>query len=359
MIAKKKLIYGIQQIGLGTDNAQGTFEWYSKHLGSSVVVFEDENEATFMAPYMGGETHKKSAILAMNKLGGSGYEFWQYLDRKPQKPEKRIVLGDFGINLATVKSANIEKSHSKLSKLQVNILSDIELEPDGKQSFYIEDLNQNIIKIKECDSWYAHNGQDTGGPFGCVIGVSNMRESLRFYTDILEYDRVIFDETGVFQDLQHLNGGTQKYRRVLLSHNKPNKGGFSKLLGQSQIELIQCIEPQTQRQRVFLERFWGDHGFIHLAYDVHDLDSLVDECEEKGFPFQVLSNQAFDMGSASGYWGYIEDPDGTLIEFIETHKVPVIKWLNFNIDLKKRNPTKPLPDWIINAMLWKKNVVLK
>ncbi len=358
MLNKKKLIYGIQQIGVGTDNAQNTFKWYSQNLGSSVIVFEDENEATFMAPYMGGESHKKTAILAMNKLGGSGYELWQYLDRHPEKPKNRIQLGDLGINMATVKSINIQQSYDDLQKKGVHFLSTIQTEADGKKCFYIEDHNQNMLKLKEFDSWYSKKGSNTGGPFGCVIGVSDMEASLRFYMDILEYDKVIYDQEGLFDDLSELPDGKSCYRRVLLTYHTPRSGGFSKLLGESQIELIQHLGKSETRKRIFENRFWGDHGFIHLAFDVHDLDSLVKECEDKGFPFQVLSNGAFDMGSASGYWGYVEDPDGTLIEFVETLKVPIIKWLNININLLSRNPTKPLPAWIINAMLWKKNVIV-
>lgn len=354
---KKKLIYGIQQIGVGTNDAYKTYEWYSKTLGSSVIVFEDSNEATFMAPYMGGESHKKRAILAMNPLGGSGYELWQYLDREPQKPSSPIILGDLGINAVLVKSTDINKSFQNLKKRNVSFLSSINTEPDGQQSFYIEDENENAIKIKEFDSWYSKKGNDTGGPFGCVIGVSNMEASLKFYMDILEYDQVIYDKSGVFPDLFDLKDGTSSYRRVLLTYYKKRKGGFSNLLGASQIELIQCLDSNVKRKKTFENRFWGDHGFIHLAFDVRNLDSLVEECDEKGFPFQVLSNGAFDMGSATGYWGYVEDPDGTLIEFVETHKVPVIKWLNFNINLLTRNPQKPLPEWMIKAMLLKKNEI--
>lgn len=359
MAKKKKLIYGIQQIGVGTDNAYNTFKWYSKTLGSSVIVFEDENEATIMAPYMGGEAHKKTAILAMNKLGGSGYELWQYLDRPAKKPTSPIMLGDLGINIVTVKSPDLNLSYLDLKEKGVTFLSTIQKEPDGKRCFYIEDHNQNMLKIKEFDSWYSKKGNNTGGPFGCVIGVSNMEVSLKFYMDILEYDKVIYDQTGVFDDLGEFKEGKGSYRRVLLTYHSERRGGFSNLLGESQIELIQSLDQREPRKKVFENRFWGDHGFIHLAFDVHDLDALVQECDEKGFPFQVLSNGAFDMGNASGYWGYIEDPDGTLIEFVETHKVPVIKWLNLNINLLSRNPTKPLPDWVINAMLWKKNVVVQ
>jgi catechol 2,3-dioxygenase-like lactoylglutathione lyase family enzyme len=357
MLKKKKLIYGIQQIGLGTDDAYKSFDWYSKTLGSSVIVFEDKSEATYMAPYMGGQAHKKRAILAMNPLGGSGYELWQYLDREPQKPTTPTLLGDLGINAVMVKSTDIDQSFKNLKAKNVSMLSSINTEPDGQRSFYIEDENENTIKIKEFDSWYSKKGNDTGGPFGCVIGVSDMETSLNFYTDILEYDQIVYDQSGVFPDLFDLKDGISHYRRVLLTTYKKRKGGFSDLLGESQIELIQCLDGNIKRKKIFKDRYWGDHGFIHLAFDVRNLDLLVKECAEKGFPFQVLSNGAFDMGSATGYWGYIEDPDGTLIEFVETHKVPIIKWLNFNINLLSRNPQKPLPGWMIKAMLLKKNEV--
>jgi hypothetical protein len=80
---ENKLIYGIQQVGVGVENAEEAFSWYASRLGSDVVVFDDQNEATYMAPYMGGKPRNKRALLALNMLGGSGYEIWQYTDRKP------------------------------------------------------------------------------------------------------------------------------------------------------------------------------------------------------------------------------------------------------------------------------------
>jgi hypothetical protein len=56
------------------------------------------------------------------------------------------------------------------------------------------------------------------------------------------------------------------------------------------------------------------------------------------------------MGEANGHWGYLEDPDGTLIEFVETHKVPLIPAIGWSINLQNRDPKKPLPNWIMNAM---------
>ena len=80
---EQKLIYGIQQIGVGVDDAAKGFEWYATRLGSDVRVFDDNNTATYMAPYMGGEPREKRAILAVNMQGGSGYEIWQHTGRKP------------------------------------------------------------------------------------------------------------------------------------------------------------------------------------------------------------------------------------------------------------------------------------
>ena len=41
-----------------------------------------------------------------------------------------------------------------------------------------------------------------GGMFGAMIGVSNIEASLAVYRDILGYDTVVYDKTGVFPDLE-------------------------------------------------------------------------------------------------------------------------------------------------------------
>lgn len=56
------------------------------------------------------------------------------------------------------------------------------------------------------------------------------------------------------------------------------------------------------------------------------------------------------MGEAAGHFSYIEDPDGTLIEFVETHKVPVLKKIDWYLNLKNRQAEKPLADWMVKGM---------
>ncbi|MEZ7971198.1 MAG: VOC family protein, partial [Cyclobacteriaceae bacterium] len=110
----------------------------------------------------------------------------------------------------------------------------------------------------------------------------------------------------------------------------------------------------AEKTKIFQDRFWGDLGFIHLCFDVNGIDDLRKQCEAKGYAFTVDSSAAqdgasFDMGEAAGFFSYIEDPDGALIEFVETHKVPIVKKMGWNLNLKARTASKPLPKWMLKA----------
>ena len=68
-----------------------------------------------------------------------------------------------------------------------------------------------------------------------------------------------------------------------------------------------------------------------------------------GHPFTVDSANAmetFDMGEAAGNFAYIQAPEGTLIEFVETHKIPLLKKFGWYIDFRKRG-SHPLPNWML------------
>jgi len=170
----------------------------------------------------------------------------------------------------------------------------------------------------------------------------------------LGYDKIIADTTGHFEDLSGLPSGTQQFRRVLLTHSKPRHGSFSRLFGQSSIELIQALERSPNR--LYDGRYWGDPGFIQICFDVRNMEALKVTCESMGYNFTVDSSakyndgNSFSMGEASGHFTYIEDPDGTLIEFVETHRIPLIKKLGLSLNLHNFNPEKPLRNWMLKAL---------
>lgn len=77
--------------------------------------------------------------------------------------------------------------------------------------------------------------------------------------------------------------------------------------------------------KIFEGRDWGDTGYIHICFDVVDMKGLQAHCNTHNSPFTADSGETFDMGDSGGRFSYTEDPDGTLIEFVETHKVPILK----------------------------------
>jgi catechol 2,3-dioxygenase-like lactoylglutathione lyase family enzyme len=343
-------ISGIQQMGIGVAHVHDAFKWYNIHFGMDIPMFEEAATAGLMLPYTGGEPRDRHAILALNLQGGGGMEIWQYTSRTPVPPDFQPLLGDLGINICKIKSKNVEESFDFLRQKGVNILSNPTERPDGKKHFFVKDPYNNPFEIVEADSWFATTlNHYSGGVYGAIIGVSDMTRSLRFYKEVLGYNKVVYDKTGEFGDLQGTDGGFSQFRRVLLTHSAARKGPFSKLLGASEIELVEVIDrsPRT----IFEGRLWGDLGYIHLCFDITGMAEMKAFCAEKGHPFTVDSSGSFDMGEAAGYFSYIEDPDGTLIEFVETHKIPIIKKIGWYLDLRKRsNPAKPLPRLMLKAL---------
>jgi catechol 2,3-dioxygenase-like lactoylglutathione lyase family enzyme len=345
----KKVISGIQQVGIGVVNAEEAFQWYKKYFGMDILVFQDEAEAKLMTRYTGGVVQKRNAYLALNMQSGGGFEIWQYTSRTPQPSSKPVELGDLGIFCIKMKSKNVKESYEYYKSENLNLLSEIKNNPAGKPHFFLDDPYGNTFEIIEHDYWFTNNKDLTGGVAGTVIGVSDMEKSMRFYKNILGYDQVIYDESGTFDDFKTIGkNGNQKYRRVLLKHSIPYKGGFTNLLGPSELELVQSIDGVGTK--IFENRFWGDLGYIHLCFDINGMDHHENECEKLGFPLTVNSKNSFDMGEAAGQFVYNEDPDGTLIEYVETHKVPIIKKIGWYLNLKKRDPEKALPNYIIKAM---------
>ncbi len=344
----KPIISGIQQVGVGNPDVYGTFKWYRQNFGMDISVFDEAAEAGLMLPYTGGEPRERHAILAINIQGGGGLEIWQYTSRTSEPADFDIQAGDTGIYICKFKSHNVRATYESFQKKNLKLLGGVSKMPDGREHFYVEDPYGNICEVVPSDHWFKKTAKLTGGVYGSTIGVTDIEKARKVYSDILGYDEVVYDETGTFDDFKVLNGGSQSFRRVLLRHSKARRGAFSRLLGPSEMELIQVLDREPRK--IFENRLWGDIGFIHLCFDIQGMTELKAQCEKNGFPFTVDSSESFDMGEAAGHFSYIEDPDGTLIEFVETHKVPILKKINWYLNLRKRDPIKPLPNWMVRSL---------
>ena len=74
-----------------------------------------------------------------------------------------------------------------------------------------------------------------------------------------------------------------------------------------------------------------------------------------GHEFVCDGGRDFKMGEANGHFTYVEDPDGTLIEFVETFKIPILKKFGIYLHLENRDDTKPLPSWILKCLRFMKS----
>lgn len=343
----KKIINGIQQIGIGVKDVKAVFNWYRAYLGFDILLFKDEATADLMTKYTDDQVRKRIAFLALNMIGGGGLEIWQFKDRTPKSPKNEITVGDLGIQIMKLRSKDLYASHGILRAQNLQLLTDIE-NTQATTHFFFQDPWNNLVQVIADNYCYDDTKSNSGGVMGAILGVSDMDTSIRFYKELLGFDSISFDETRVFSDFSMLPGGNENFRRVLLRRSTKEIGGFGELLGPCEIELVQALDRTPNK--IYEDRLWGDLGYIHLCFDVQGMDAHRNDAKSIGHPFTVDSAASFDMGDAAGHFSYVEDPDGTLLEFVETHKVPIFKKLGIFINMKKRSPVKPLPRWLVKAM---------
>lgn len=352
---KEKIICGIQQVGIGVESVSESWKWYIKNFGVDIKIFADEGTASLMLPYTGGKPQPRYAVLAYNLRGGAGFEIWEPRGRKLNYPQKQAQLGDLGIFVCKIKSPNVPQTYMKMKADGVNLLSQPFASPAGGLHYFLQDPWGNLFEVEEDNYTFVSGKSLTGGGNGVILGVSDMDKSIEFYNKILDYDIVHFDQTGVFDDFAGLPGAERKVRRVVLKRSKPLQGPMSAIMGTAQLELVKALDEKPAK--IYEGRLWGDPGFIHLCFDIRNMEKVRESCEAFGHPFVCDSDsglkdngKGFDMGDANGHFTYVEDPSGTLIEFVETLKVPVYKKLNLNLNLANKDDKKQLPKLLTSAL---------
>jgi catechol 2,3-dioxygenase-like lactoylglutathione lyase family enzyme len=340
-------VNGMQHIGIAVSDMEVMLPLYRKLFGLDIPFFDSVQPAPLMNVYTRNETITKRASMVLNLQGGCAVEVIQATSFLPIPNKNVFQWGDIGINAVVMKSRDVHFSHSVVQSLVSSCYSPAE-RPDGRPIFSMQDPDGNVFQFTSDEQWYSNSGHHSGGVQGCVMGVSNIDESMKLYADILGFDQVVYDETGVFEDWKELPGGNHRFRRVMIVPSKPAGGGFAKVTGRNHIELIQVLDRVPNK--IFKGRIWGDLGIVHLGLDVKGMKRLGEQLSAKGFPFTCDSNSALSMGKTKVHCVYIDDPDGILIEMIEVFKVPIIEKWGIFLNVEKRDPLKPLPDFMLKAL---------
>lgn len=341
------VICGLQQIGVGVTDVKEAYNWYIKAFGMDIMICDARGVAERMLPYTGGKPRPRRAILAVNLQGGGGMEVWEPKNEIHPAPE--TVLGDLGINMGRIKAADIQKAYSHLKSVDgAQLPGEVGTAPDGQRHFFVKDPFGNLFDVVEDGYIFAKTGFPTGGSDGAMIGVSDMNASVDYYTRLLGLDVKVCDETGIFEDLQCIPGGEGRFRRVRLSRSQYGEGPLGRVYGTYSLELVQALDRTPKA--LFEGRWWGDPGFIQICLDVRNMEGIRARVQSLGGDFVCDGGDDFTMGDADGHFTYAVDPDGTMIEFVETNRIPVAKKFGIFVNLRGRDPHKNLPSMLLKAL---------
>lgn len=341
-------INGIQQVGIGVKDANQAWAWYRKAFKMDVPIFQDSAEAKLMTRYTSGKVESRHAILALNMQGGGGFEIWQYTSKEPLAAKQELTWRDLGILAVKIRCHDIQKTYDHLKSVGAVMLGEPEKNPLGIWHFYVKDPYGNTFELIENDSWFNKSKDLTGGVLGVVVGVTSVEDALPTYQKHLMQTEILFDKSGIWEDFGQLGEEKTEYRRAILQSSSVLTGAFGRLFCQTQIELI---ETKSQpRNKAFENRNWGDLGFIHVCFDVNGMGAIKEKLAKDGIELTVDSGNEFDMGKAAGRFSYLEDPDGTWIEMVETFKVPIMEKIGWYLNLNKRDNTKNLPNFIVKLL---------
>ena len=342
-------IQGMQHIGVATSDMDKSLRFFRQLFGMDIPFFDSVQAAPLMDSHTRGETITKRASMVMNLQGGCAFEVLRADSFEPVPADWEIAPGDLGITTVQMKTRDIQKMHAHALKIAGDSCdARLSETPWGAPTFYLKDPDGNRFQVLEADDWFENNGHPSGGVLGCTIGVSDIDAAMKLYADVLGFDQVLHDSTGVQSDWDSMPHSEQPYRRVRLTQSAPGAGGFGKLTGRTYIELVQAME--RKGPFIFKDRIWCDIGFAHLGFDVRGMAALGDALDKKGFGFRCDTADAIGMGETKVHCTYIDDPDECWLEMIEVYKVPIIEKWGLFLDVQKRGADEPLPRWMLKAL---------
>lgn len=314
------MIDAFQHVGIGVSDISRSYDFYRKVLGFSVKLNDHEAELDEMVSIV-GSLERMKVIMAMNMAGGGAVELVQQKSSGPrQLPDVR--WGDLGFIAAGLKATRLRELMDMLDAKGAEFLTPMittEVEDGGTWlSAYLRDPDGIIIELLETPESGAKRKKKprVGGFNHVVIGVSDVKESVDFYSDVIGYDAVVFDRKEPPEGIEPVTGGAE-HRSVMLKRSRkptsrlPLEGG-----------MIQLVKSESFKgQPLFEGRRWGDVGIMEVAVDVSDIEQTYSKLVDDGAePFCEPTRIDMGWGSA-GAFAYVKDPDGNIVELVEVEKL--------------------------------------
>ena len=138
----------------------------------------------------------------------------------------------------------------------------------------------------------------------------------------------------------------------VLERRAPRGGPLRPLLGPSTLELI--VATERPARAIFAGRYWGDLGFMHLGFDITGMTALEDVCAARGFPFTVDSRSVVRHGRRCRPLQLRRGPRRHPDRVRGNPPAAASQSFGWYLDLRKRDPTAPLPDWMLKVLRWRR-----
>ena len=137
-----------------------------------------------------------------------------------------------------------------------------------------------------------------------AVIVSDLDRSMRFYENV-------FGLKPLFSPRE--SSGAELSKAVDLPNAKMRFVMYEVNRGSATLEVIQYLSPKGRPN----DRRNCDHGVLHLAFQVSNLEKSYNEMKSKGVKFNSPPNRV-ESGPEKGLkWVYCTDPDGVTIELLE------------------------------------------
>ncbi len=321
------MINGFQHIGIGVRDRDKSYAFYKDVLDFSVPLSKHRGSCSGMLPVIGND-EERDVTIALNPYGGGLVEIFQYISKKPEEPEK-IDFSSNGYLFFGLKVRNINKATNLIRDYRgAEIVGEpadfTPMKSRGWKTSVFRDIDGIygiLLEYPESNMGYGKGKARIGGVEYVAIGVSNLKQSMEFYINILGYDKIIYEAEGSFPEWECMFGKGRKLKRVLLKRSRKPEGIFKHFLRGGMIELIEV--EGNDGKHMYEGRKWGDIGFMELCFDVTDIDKTLEEVTKKGAEI-IVPPYRQDMGmNTYATFSYIKDPDGSMLEFADIHRLPV------------------------------------
>jgi catechol 2,3-dioxygenase-like lactoylglutathione lyase family enzyme len=314
------MINSINHIGVGSFEAAKTFAFFKDHFGFKFKMNDIKQAIVELQPLL-REAPQMRVINCGCPYGGGFLEIFQYLDRAPRPKTGEYQWSNLGYLEAGIEVLGLRELYDRLSsRPDIPFLT-------GLQQVAVNDRVWDSVYIKTPDG-YPLRLLDKAGSEGIkkplfagvhhvAIGVRNLETAVYFYTEIMGFDRMVFQGKLESDKLNSIMPSPGEAEIVILERSQGSTAKMSSYTG-GMIFLIRSQNPD--RTGIYHERSFGDPGISELGFDVTDIHTTYRELIRKGA--QPLA-EPLDFNWFPGPQGalaYVADYEGNILELIETQK---------------------------------------